>query len=255
MNPTSAEILKIAGSIDETFDSKVKNRFSLNPDMITANSFYCIFDNLIQDKTDLDLLIIFAEKFATIIDSILINFPKSIFWDFDYFCKSLMSEKQSIEDWKSEFDQRLELILSINERFGCKSSIRFQYYHDFLYGFDWFKWMNLENRESSKADPFGIEFLSYINNRGKEMEVLIEKNSEEYGQIEDHSFRNPFYFTRTDNDEMLLMRNLASNDELPLQTWKLYPNLECKKDYSEIRNKRAFELNISANKDKSAHKI
>jgi hypothetical protein len=185
-----------------------------------------------------------------------LNFPKNIFWDFDFLLNFFISEQILGEYDSSEYTNlRSKKIQKIFQLFGKYSPIQFSYLHDFLYGFDWFKWRTQIFQGNSGAEPFGWNFLDYIEKRGYEIIALIQTNDRNYPFLGDSTPRNPFLFSRNEEDEIFLWSNLAECNLIPIPGWKDKVEISLDINYSELRNARANELVLPLNRMPGAHKI
>jgi hypothetical protein len=232
---------------------------SLNPLKETPTSFQDLLNYIATDDPSHEDLELIHSFFQGCINSIILNYPENIYWDMDFlFChvyrqlteKKNYSEKQT---WLKELGSRVKHIMEI---FGSQSKIQFRYIHDFLYGFDWCKWNRKleETGEEVEYNPFGEEFLSYIENRGLEIQKMIENNDKNYVPMESGKYRNPFVFKRETEQEIAILSNLALTGDIPIFAWKSDAKFNSKKDYSLIRKERAIQLGIAPNTMPGAHK-
>ena len=146
------------------------------------------------------------------------NFPLNIFWDMDYLISYLASKKTEQE--RNYFSKR---VIKLNEIYGKKGVLNFSYTHDFIYGFDWFRWVQKDYEERKNTEPFGELFLDYLTNRATELKQLIEINDKKYPKLERNQPRNPFSFARDPQNEIKLHLSLAFMGKIPLKAW-----LSCK---------------------------
>ncbi|NCN10043.1 MAG: hypothetical protein GW938_09390 [Leptospira sp.] len=205
-----------------------------------------------ETDADINNWIDFCHK---LIEESVSNFRENIFWDFDFLIHSLVIEYK-VSSIKQEFiENRKEKIKSIFRLFGSKSLIRFKYLHDFLYGYDWYKWQTQSQESSNELKPFGDSFLNYIESRGKELIELIERNDTNYPALENEESRNPFYFSRDKEEETLLWKSLAKDNLIPIPSWQRKIPISLSHNFSEIRNQRAIDLQITSNQSPGVHKI
>lgn len=174
----------------------------------------------------------------------LFYFPENIFWDYNYFSTSIFQEvlksstpSETLEDYFFKLNRLLKI-------FGKDSMISFRYMHDFLYGFDWAKWVRKEPENRKHIAPFEMRFLDYIALRGKELETLIEKNDRKYHKILEGVYRNPFAFSRNIKDETRLLQSLATDGFIPIEGWdyRCTPNWQL--PFNDLRKERAKTLAI-----------
>ena len=173
------------------------------------------------------------------------NFPQSIFEDYDYFASVLAETyiKSSVLGQKMA-----KTVLRLLHLFSSKTTIRFAYLHDFLYGFDWAKWLRKNPVYASPkvVGPFDQVFLDAVEKRGHELLALIEKDDEKYHRLRDDKPRNPFVFSRDAHAEQKLFRELAAQNLIPVRAWRtqLDETPRFARDYSAARNSIAHALGI-----------
>ena len=172
-------------------------------------------------------------------------FPRNIFADYDYFA-SVLAET-FIES--SVLGQKMtETVLRLLHLFSAETTIRFAYLHDFLYGFDWAKWLrrNPEHTVHKLIGPFDQFFLDAMERRGHELLTLIEQDDDEYNRLNDDNPRNSFTFMRNPTSERMLLGELAQLDLIPVRAW-LARNDEIpryQKDYAAERRRVAKEMGL-----------
>ena len=142
------------------------------------------------------------------------NFPLNIFWDMDYLISHLVSLKNS--DERFEFTRKIQ---SLNKIYGIKN-LNFSYTHDFIYGFDWHRWVQKDYEKRRNSKPFGDIFLDYLIKRSEELRSLIEQNDKKYPRLKKNETRNPFNFPRDPRNEIRLHLQLAEKNLVPLKAWK-----------------------------------
>lgn len=239
--------------IDDLINQFIPNRAGLNPQTFIPNSFVNIRAKLEAfqfSSSDLDVL---YDAYVQIVKSATKNFPNNIFWDFDLMSHSIASYFAKDKNPESLF-KYVDQYHSIFCIFGADSPVKFQYIHDFIYGYDWLKWMLEKRKPEEDKDPFGEDFLRYIYNRGLELVCLIQKNDQKYPELTEE-YRNPFLFGRSPKEEILLHRTLSSDSLLPLDSWDVHAVPRADKDYSLIRLERSKALGIEKNQQAGSHKI
>ncbi|BDA79390.1 hypothetical protein LPTSP3_g23200 [Leptospira kobayashii] len=195
-----------------------------------------------------------AEITYKIVDSVVDHFPENIFWDFDYMIMKIVGNSAySEQGFRQSMDLTVEKILNIFFIFGKNSSIKFRYIHDFIYGYDWLKWMLEKKHPGDEIDPYGVSFLDYIGHRGMEMISLIAKNDSNYPEL-NGLYRNPFLFSRSDEDEIHLLKDLAASGNIPIEAWDRYANPKSDRNYSKIRLERSEQMGIQRNDMPGSHK-
>ena len=128
--------------------------------------------------------------------------------------------------------------------YGMRSPVRFQYVHDFTYGYDWAKWVRRSPRDRSHVGPFELDFLRYSRRRGHELLALIARDDAEYPSLPDDRPRNVFRFSRDPDEEILLLRDLASRDLLPVEAYRTDASPRWDRPFAELRDERALALGL-----------
>lgn len=168
-------------------------------------------------------------------------FPENILFDFDALSSSLIHQAQSDSDPAGTLRDLSDRVARLQSLFGRGTSIRFRYVHDFIYGFDWAKWVR---RDPSRSDtgPFAREFLVYSERRGHELLDLIENDDQKYPKLPSGAPRNPFAFSREPDDELRLYRALEAHDLLPVRAFEADPKPEWDRAYHRLRDELAHGL-------------
>lgn len=177
-----------------------------------------------------------AQGMSLIINAQVDNFPENLFSDYDYLGHFI---------WENVPDEEkisyCEKIVQLYQEFGVHSEIHFQYIHDFIYGFDWARWVSKHKAadECSLPEkipgPYDPIFLEYMRERGYEILELIDKNDQKYGKIPKDTNRNPFCFKRTPNYEIKVFNQLAENSSIPCKAWNIHENPCWSKDFETVR--------------------
>jgi hypothetical protein len=172
-------------------------------------------------------------------------FPGNLFWDLDLIACEVAREAGEATTPASArvmLDDRLTRMADLQTLYGRATAINFSFVHDFVYGYDWVKWLSrmdperVEQAEQVElARPFGLEFLSFMQRRGLELVALIAANDREYPRLADEQPRNPFPFSRAPADELRLHRELARRGLIPVPTWS--PTI----DMRELDRSRAWQ--------------
>jgi hypothetical protein len=206
--------------LDQIITQQGIRPLSLNPNRNLITSFREIGDLIAENICDLQVIGCFYQTLEKIISSQLKNFPENIFWDFDFMVFSMLEQALIAEDgaivFLKSFGSKIELLMDM---FGCRGEIRFRYVHDFMYGFDWARWVKKDPENHSTISPFSPIFLDYLLAKGKEILSLISIDDQRYHRISSHSFRNVFYFPRDPKDEYRLFTYLADYGLIPVNAW------------------------------------
>lgn len=166
------------------------------------------------------------------------DFPENVFLDLDLLGASLARLGEV---------ERAEVALAV-ERLSADfggAPIRFRYAHDFLYGFDWCRWVARDPDARAAVGPFDPPFLRYLAERAGELRALIAEDDAKYGRVPDGAYRNPFSFSRSPDDEARLHRALAERDLVPVEAWSTAGRARWERPYAELREEVARELGLS----------
>ena len=149
-------------------------------------------------------------------------FPGNLFWDLDLIAATIVHEAAAAESAHACVVDRFERMVALQRLYGRRTPINFSYVHDFVYGFDWAKWIAREpSLHAGVPGPFSLPFLTYMQRRGRELLALIAADDSKYPTLDDDAPRNPFPFSRDPDAEIRLHRELARRDLIPVPTWTL----------------------------------
>ncbi|MFN6559934.1 MAG: hypothetical protein RMY28_009005 [Nostoc sp. ChiSLP01] len=235
--------------IDRILAQHSVNLLSLNPEKKIITSFAELGNLITEENTDIKIITTLQETLECIVDSQLQNFPENIFWDFDFLVSSMLRQALVADEGAVSFLKIFcEKMVSLTEMFGINTEIRFRYVHDFLYGFDWARWVQKDPQNRAHIEPFSLVFFDYLLTKGKE---LIQRIS--HGQITsyklcDTGYRNPFSFSREPEDEYRLLTYLAQEELIPVAVWNWNASPVWNKPFQEIRQQIALKLDIQPQK-------
>ena len=176
---------------------------------------------------------------ATIARAVAEHFPDNIYGDVDFLSAALVARFGDQPAAEAQLTVHCEQIAGLIALYGCHSAIRFRYMHDFLYGFDWARWVRKDPINRAATGPFDPVFLQYLYQRGGELLALIERGDAEYPPLAPDQWRNPFDFSREPAAEARLHRLLAAEELLPLAAWDIYARPSFDRDFHRLRRERA----------------
>lgn len=172
-------------------------------------------------------------------------FPGNLFWDMDALAASLVRQARRAAEPVTRLNELAGHVARLQNLFGSDTAIRFRYVHDFVYGYDWAKWVKRDPDERRDVGPFDAAFLAYSERRAGELMELIAENDAKYHQLPDGQARNPFGFSREPDDEVRLFRDLAERDLLPIRAWETDPALDWEPPYLALREEHAEALGLA----------
>jgi hypothetical protein len=176
-------------------------------------------------------------------------FPGNLFWDLDLIaCETARAARAAPTpaSARETIADRLARMAGLQTLYGRATAINFSFVHDFVYGYDWIKWLS-RTPVTGFAPPFGLEFLTYMHARGLELLDLIAQGDREYPRLVDAQPRNPFPFSRAPADELRLHRELARRGLIPVPTWSATTDtreLDRSRPWSRARIELADELGL-----------
>ena len=191
-----------------------------------------------------------ALGFGGIVEAIACNFPENIFWDLEFLASHLAALAGNDV---GEFEQTVRLVIGLQEKYGCHSLLRFRYAHDFLYGYDWARWVRKDVKPRAAVGPFANSFLSYLDDRGSELAARIGQGDEQYPALPGKMARNPFSFVRDPEAETRLHESLAKDGLIPLAAWNAQSRPRFDQPFSDLRRHRAESLGLPHNREQPSH--
>lgn len=177
-------------------------------------------------------------------------FPGNLFWDLDLIAVEVAreaGEAATPSEARGTIADRFARMAGLQALYGRATAINFSFVHDFVYGYDWVKWLS-RTPAQERERPFGIGFLTFMRRRGHELLELIATDDREYPRLVDHQPRNPFPFSRAPADELLLHRELARRGLIPVPTWSTSidtSTLDRSRPWQAARIEVAGELGLS----------
>ncbi|MEA5566848.1 hypothetical protein [Anabaena sp. UHCC 0399] len=235
--------------IDEILNQHNVKLLSLNPHKKIITSFVEIELLIRENITDNQLINNLQNTLESIVKSQLQNFPENIFWDFDFMVSSMLYQALNTEDDAVDFlGNFANKMVLLTELFGINSEIRFRYVHDFIYGFEWAKWVQKDPQNRAFIEPFSLIFLDYLLMKTKELIQRIHRGKSQSYKLCDNGFRNPFTFSREPEDEYRLLTHLAQAELIPVAAWDWNASPIWNKPFQERREQLALELNIQPQK-------
>ena len=222
-------------SLGSLWHGRADDAHSLMPDRAMATDPSILLRQLLADHSVANRLsIAVVDGVSAVLASTMENFPDNIFWDFDYLIGFLLRLERS-----QKIHATVALIQDLNRAFGRFGRIRFRYAHDFLYGFDWERWVAKDPEARQTTTPFDLNFLKYLWQRHLQILRAIRDDDREFPPLEPGMFRNPFGFARTPEAERHLHTKLAIDGFVPLKAWDPGATPDWRQEASRRRDQMA----------------
>lgn len=169
-------------------------------------------------------------------------FPENLFWDAELLAASLLRAGRA--DGPACVAELGGRVARLQVLYGRGTAINFRYVHDFLYGYDWAKWISRDPPARADAGPFDREFLIHMDRRAHELLALIAENDERYPTLPEGQIRNPFPFSREPPAEALLLQDLAARGLVPVEAWDQDAAPRWDRPWADLRAERAQALGL-----------
>jgi hypothetical protein len=182
----------------------------------------------------------FVQGLIDVVRTLVEDFPDNIFWDLDYLASCLW-----LAGGPRETEHLAGRVVRLCRGFGNKSELRFRYAHDFLFGYDWARWVLREPEGREDTGPFDLGFLDYLDARRQELVELVAHGDAKYGPLQGLEFRNPFIFCREPADEAHLHQVLAREGLIPVKAWRFDGERRWDLPFTDLRAEAAQRLGLS----------
>lgn len=231
--------------LDEILAQQSANLLSLNPHKTLTTSFTELGSLICETTTDIQLINAIQKTLECIVYAQMQNFPENIFWDFDFMVSSMLKQALLAGNGAVEFLASFgEKMVLLTQMFGINTDIHFRYVHDFIYGFEWARWVQKDPQNRANIAPFDLIFLDYLLLKGKELLQRISLNEVTYYKLSDTGYRNPFTFSREPEDERLLLTYLAKEQLIPVAAWNWNAQPVWNRPFQQMREELSLKLNI-----------
>lgn len=225
---------------------------SLAPDRAHARSLAALGRALLEPEAEVApsepaAYDAFAEGLAGIALAMRDAFPHNLLGDLDHLAACLWHGAAAAPEGAAAFlRQQCARVIELQHLFGRATSIRFRYVHDFLYGFDWAKWVARDPAARASVGPFSPEFLAAMRARGHELlDVIAKGHDRRYPPLPEARLRNAFGFSREPADELALHRYLAREGLLPVEAWRLDASPRWDRPFEALRREHAAQLGLT----------
>jgi len=218
------------------------------PDRERATSLVQLVGELIHDEPGPDGAVVeaFVGGVAAVTEAIRTHFPDNVFWDLDLLVATIWrGPARAPESPATRVNACCERLVGLQALFGQQTSIRFRYAHDFLYGYDWARWVRRDPVARRGVGPYDPAFLDRMARRGAELLTLIARDDATYPRLRTSGHRNPYRFSREPAAEEALFRDLGARDLLPVPAWRTDGEPIWDRPFLELREERATALGIA----------
>ncbi len=172
------------------------------------------------------------------------EFPENLFADLDHVAAEL--RRVVADAGHVALERTIDPLVRIHRIYGKSSRIRFRYVHDFLYGFDWARWVARDPASRGRVGNYDLAFLAHVEKRAEELDALVGQNDPSYPPLAPGAFRNPFPFDREPRAETALFQALARADLLPIRAWDARaPHSASDRPFTALREERARDLGLA----------
>lgn len=190
-----------------------------------------------------ELACAFAEGARAFVRAQIDAFPDNLLWDLDLPLCAWWRAASASEDPIGTADRLLTLATELQHLFGCGTVLHFRYTHDFVYGFDWAKWVGRDPETRAGTAPFDLSFLEAMRTRAQELVAIIDAGGDAtYPSLGETSARNPFPFSREPDAELVIHRALAAAGQIPVAAWQREAEVAWAKPWARWREQAATRL-------------
>ncbi len=180
------------------------------------------------------------------------SFPENLYCDFEFMAADLLRRARAAVDPVGLLSVRLAQIARLQRLYGGDTAIRFRYVHDFVYGYDWAKWVGRDPDLRAGVGPYDAVFLDHLEHRAHELLGLIAVDDPLYPGLPDEQARNPFPFSREPASELRLHRALAARGLIPLAAWDPDAQPVWSRPFAALRAELAATLGLGATDARAA---
>lgn len=219
---------------------------TLAPDRPRARLPSELADLLLVEHDDPAFVRAFAAGMGELVEAILRAFPDNLLWDLDALVAVIVQRCRARADPAAALREHLGEVARLQDMFGQRP-INFSYIHDFIYGFDWARWVAKDPANRADIGPYDRAFITRMRRRGDELlDLIAEGTDTKYPPLSDERPRNPFGFRRDPDSELHLHRELARRGLVPVQAWDPSSRPTWNRDFAHERRRLATELGLSA---------
>ena len=238
--PAADQTIAPLAEIDARIAATPRGALTLDPNRSRATPL----SDLVSGLAGPSQLPHLAAVASAVAEAQLESFPENVLWDFDFYLGSIHGEACEARSYGAHLEHVMAITVGLMRLYGQQSTIRFRYVHDFMYGFDWARWVRRDSKMRAGTGPFSIEFLRQIETRGRDILTLIEADDALYPKLSGAGSRNPFSFSRDPEGELALYRRLAARGCIPVEAWRLDAQPDASRDFDTLREQVADSLGL-----------
>lgn len=227
--------------LDARIAESPRGPLTLDPGRATATPLSEVVARLADSSTRAHL----AAAACAVARAQIRSFPENLLWDFDFFVASIHAEACEADDYAAHLGSLTTTTVGLMRLYGKHSMIRFRYVHDFMYGFDWARWVRRDPEARAGVGPFSLHFLRQSERRGRDIVTLIESDDRIYPKLGDGGPRNPFPFSREPEEELRLYRRLSARGCIPVEAWRFDARPDATRDFDILREDTARDLGLA----------
>ncbi len=205
-------------------------RRSLAPGRSRATPLDRLVHGLARDAAQAEAL---ARSAAGVAEAVAEHFPENLFCDLDRLVAWM--RRVLTDGGPDALSAYTKDIVAIHALFGRNGVIRFRYVHDFLYGFDWARYVRRDRTRRAGVDPYDPAFVRRMLARGGEIAEEIERDGPIYGRLRGPGYRNPFEFSREPDVEARVLAAMARDDNLPVVAYEPGGAARADRDFEALR--------------------
>lgn len=241
--PAAARALLVAA--DQHLDAHAWGRRSLAPGREQSRSLLEVCAAAARPGDDPEMVVTLATGLAELARTQQESFPDNLCCDFDLLVADAVRHARASPRPAAVMHARLASMCRLQRLYGSDTAIRFRYVHDFVYGFDWAKWVARDPDLRATVGPFDPMFLEHLERRAHVLLGLIAEDDPVYGSLPDDHARNPFPFSREPDDELTLHRDLARHNLVPVPAWDPQGRPTWLRAFAALRVERAAALGLA----------
>lgn len=239
-----AELVSLA-QWEESVASERGWALSLSPERMHARRLSEVLRDVMLSGVSRDVGSVLVRGMRNVVEAMGDHFPGNVFLDVDVLVRDVVRDAVSARgDVAANVSQTCARLVSLHRLFGRRRVIRFRYVHDFLYGFDWAKWVRRDPVRRAQITAFHPMFLDAMISRAYELQTLIAQDDATYCELPDDRPRNPFGFSREPMEEIALHTALAIADAVPVRSWDLSCKPTWDRPYAQLRLNQAERMGM-----------